>query len=279
MILIADSGSTKTAWCLTDGQDYAAQFLTAGINPFYTDYKDIVSELKDLTKQFNQTVNVIYFYGAGVASPEKAALMKQCCREVFPMAIVEVYTDLLGAAQALCGRTPGIAGILGTGSNSCFYDGQHIADTVPPCGFILGDEGSGGALGKQLVADFLQRRLPQEIHHAFQEHNKLTKDEILEQVYRKPFPNRFLAAFTTFLHQHQTHYYVHDLLHKSFDNFLTRHIMHYDCARYPLHLLGSVAFYFQHIIKETAVTRNIQLGKIEKTAMPGLLLYHKNHRP
>jgi N-acetylglucosamine kinase-like BadF-type ATPase len=275
MTLIADSGSTKTAWCLTNGQDYTEQFLTAGINPFYTDYSDIIAELKGLAKRCNHIVDAVYFYGAGVASPDKVALMKQCCREVFPTATAEACTDLLGAARALCGHTPGIAGILGTGSNSCFYDGQHIADTVPPCGFILGDEGSGAALGKQLVADFLQRRLPQEIHHAFQEHSNLTKDEILEQVYRKPFPNRFLAAFTTFLHQHQTHHYVHDLLHKSFDNFLTRHIMHYDCARYPLHLLGSVAFYFQHVIKETAGVRNIQLGQIEKTAMPGLLHYHK----
>ncbi|MDR3180995.1 MAG: ATPase, partial [Prevotellaceae bacterium] len=276
---IADSGSTKTAWCLTNGQDYAAQFLTPGINPFYTEYKDIVAELTTLSRRFTHTVKSIYFYGAGVATPDKAALMMQCCREVFPTAVAEAYTDLLGAARALCGHAPGIAGILGTGSNSCFYDGQQIADTVPPCGFILGDEGSGAALGKQLVADFLQRRLPQEIHHAFQEHAQLTKDEILEQVYRKSFPNRFLASFTTFLHQHQTHHYVYDLLHKSFDNFLSRHIMHYDCARYPLHLLGSVAFYFQHIIKETAGARNIQLGQIEKTAMPGLLLYHKNHKP
>jgi N-acetylglucosamine kinase-like BadF-type ATPase len=277
MTLIADSGSTKTAWCLTDGQGYTAQFLTSGINPFYVDYEDIVRELTELTNRFNHTVNSVYFYGAGVASPDKVALMQQCCREVFPTATVEAHTDLLGAARALCGDAPGIAGILGTGSNSCFYDGQHIADTVPPCGFILGDEGSGAALGKQLIADFLQQRLPLEIHRAFQEHNKLTKDEILEQVYRKPFPNRFLASFTTFLHQHQTHHYVHDLLQKSFDNFLTRHIMHYDYARYPLHLLGSVALHFQCIIKETAGARNIQLGKIEKTAMPGLLLYHKNH--
>jgi N-acetylglucosamine kinase-like BadF-type ATPase len=276
MTLIADSGSTKTAWCLTDSADYTAQFLTAGINPFYTGYNEIVTELKELSKRLTHTVGAIYFYGAGVASPEKADLMTQCCREVFPTATAEACTDLLGAARALCGNAPGIVGILGTGSNSCFYDGQRIADTVPPCGFILGDEGSGAALGKQLVADFLQRRLPQEMHHAFQAHSSLTKDEILEQVYRKPFPNRFLASFTTFLHQHQNHHYVHDLLHKSFDNFLTRHIMHYDCARYPLHLLGSVAFYFQHIIKETAGARNIQLGKIEKTALPGLLLYHKN---
>jgi N-acetylglucosamine kinase-like BadF-type ATPase len=279
MTLIADSGSTKTVWCLTNGQDYTAQFLTSGINPFYIDPKDIISELKELTKQFNHAVNAIYFYGAGVATPDKVALMQQCCREVFPTATAEAHTDLLGAARALCGKAPGMVGILGTGSNSCFYDGQHIADTVPPCGFILGDEGSGAALGKQLVADFLQQRLPAEIHRAFQEHSKLTKDEILEKVYRKPFPNRFLASFTTFLHQQQDHHYVRDLLQKSFDNFLTRHIMQYDYARYPLHLLGSVAFYFQHIIKETAAPRHIQLGKIEKTAMPGLLLYHKNQQP
>ncbi|MDR3236119.1 MAG: ATPase [Prevotellaceae bacterium] len=274
MTLIADSGSTKTAWCITDGRRHVRHLLTAGINPFYMDKAGITAELQHVQAQLACTVQRIYFYGAGVASPDKAALMKQCCEELFPSAVAEAYTDLLGAARALCGTAPGMAGILGTGSNSCFYDGRQITDTVSPCGFILGDEGSGAALGKRFIADFLKRRLPQDLHHAFCAHSRLGNDEILEQVYRKPFPNRFLASFTTFLHQHQTHEYVQDLLQKNFDSFFTSNIMYYDYARYPLHLLGSVAYYFQDAIKATALRHNVSIGNIEKSAMPGLLHYH-----
>jgi N-acetylglucosamine kinase-like BadF-type ATPase len=277
MTLIADSGSTKTAWCLTDGKGTAEYVSTAGINPFYMDEESIMAELQSLRTKIRQPIARIYFYGAGVASPEKAAMMTQCFAHVFPAAVTEAHTDLLGAARALCGNTSGIVGILGTGSNSCCYNGTHIADAVPSCGFILGDEGSGAALGKQLVADLLKRRLPQDLQQAFREQTPLTKDGILEQVYRKPFPNRFLASFTTFLHQHQTHAYVQEMLQQSFDKFFTHNIMHYDYGHYPLHLLGSVAFYFQDTLRTTAAARHITLGKIEKTALPGLLIYHNKY--
>ncbi len=276
MNLIADSGSTKTAWCVANHKECTQQLFTSGINPFYMDALQIQEELRALSVQINEEINHIYFYGAGVASSTMSDLLCECFRQVFPTASTEAHTDLLGAARALCQHKPGIAGILGTGSNSCFYDGSFIADSVPPCGFILGDEGSGAALGKRLIADFLKRRLPTDLHEVFNNHFRLTKDEILEHVYRQAFPNRFLASFTNFLHEHQNHHYIHDLLYSSFDLFFTHNIMHYQYLRYPLHLLGSVAFYFKDIISEAASNRNINIGKVEKNALPGLILYHKN---
>jgi N-acetylglucosamine kinase-like BadF-type ATPase len=274
MKLIADSGSTKTAWCVIAHNGSVQQLFTSGINPFYMEALQIREELCALSTQIDGKISRIYFYGAGVASASMSDVLCQCFREVFPEATAEAHTDLLGAARALCRREAGIAGILGTGSNSCFYDGNNIADAVPSCGFILGDEGSGAALGKRLVADYLKRRLPAEMHQAFTDYYGLTKDNILEQVYRKAFPNRFLASFANFLHEQQAHSYVYDLLTTSFDQFFTRNIMHYDYTQYPLHLLGSVAFYFKDIITETANKHRITIGKVEKNALPGLINYH-----
>ena len=276
MNLIADSGSTKTAWCIAKRNAHTQQLFTSGINPFYMEVSQIQEELQALRAQIDEKISHIYFYGAGVASAHLSGILCQCFREVFPEAAAEAHTDLLGAARALCQNEPGIAGILGTGSNSCFYDGQIIAATVPPCGFILGDEGSGAALGKRLVADYLKRRLPAELCQSFTDGYRLTKDDILDHVYRKPFPNRFLASFTHFLYEQQAHDYIHDLLVTSFDSFFTHNIMHYDYTRYPLHLLGSVAFYFKDIIAAAAAQRCISIGKVEKNALPGLVEYHSD---
>ena len=274
MNLIADSGSTKTAWCVTKGNECIQQLFTSGINPFYMEASQIQDELCTLSAQINGKINHIYFYGAGVASASMSDILCQCFQKVFPEATAEAHTDLLGAARALCQHDAGIVGILGTGSNSCFYDGKNIADTVPPCGFILGDEGSGAALGKRLVADYLKRRLPTELHQIFTDYYQLSKDDILEQVYKKAFPNRFLASFANFLHEQQAHSYIHELLVISFGQFFTHNIMHYDYTRYPLHLLGSVAFYFKDVITATAAQYHITIGKVEKTALPGLMCYH-----
>ncbi|MCL2097374.1 MAG: ATPase [Bacteroidales bacterium] len=276
MNLIADSGSSKTAWCVTKGKECAQQLFTSGINPFYMEVAQIEDELRALSVQIEGEINHVYFYGAGVASTKMSDTLCKWFRKIFPKATVEAHTDLLGAAYALCQHKEGIVGILGTGSNSCFYDGKNIVDTVPPCGFILGDEGSGAALGKQLVADYLKCRLPADLHQAFTDYYQLSKDEILDCVYRKAFPNRFLASFTKFLHEQQAHPYVHTLLSVNFDRFFTHNIMHYDYTRYPLHLLGSVAFYFKDIITATAAQRHITIGKVEKTALPGLIAYHND---
>ncbi|MDR0295353.1 MAG: ATPase [Prevotellaceae bacterium] len=277
MNLIADSGSTKTAWCITKGNECVQQLFTSGINPFYMEAPQIQDELRVLSSQIDGKINHIYFYGSGVVSISMSDFLCQCFQKVFPETTAEVYTDLLGAARALCQHEPGIVGILGTGSNSCFYDGTTIADTVPPCGFILGDEGSGAALGKRLVADYLKRRLPADLHQAFTDYYQLSKDDILEQVYRKIFPNRFLASFAKFLHEQQAHSYIHELLTTSFGQFFTYNIIHYDYTRYPLHLLGSVAFYFKENITATAAQHQITIGKVEKNALQGLICYHNNN--
>ncbi len=274
MVLIADSGSTKTAWCRLGADGCTQRLSTSGINPFYMTEEEIQNELKSLAEQLDGTIEKVYFYGAGVASAEKAQLLQSCFQKIFQHISIEACTDLLGAARALCGHDKGIACILGTGSNSCFYDGVAIADHVPPLGFILGDEGSGAALGKKLISDVLKRQLPKDLQEKFIDTFHLTQEIILENVYRKPFPNRFLASFTEFLHKQRNERYVQELLFESFDHFFVRNVMHYDYKNYPIHLLGSVAFYFQDIIKTTAQRRGMTIGNIAKGAIDGLLRYH-----
>ena len=277
MVLLADSGSTKTSWCCLSAGGCVQRLSTSGINPFYMSEKEIEAELKSLLPQLNGKVERIYFYGAGVASSEKSALLQACFHAVFPHARAEAFTDLLGAARALCGNEKGIACILGTGSNSCFYDGERIVDNVPPLGFILGDEGSGAALGKRFISDVLKRQIPKQLYQAFIEKFQLTKEDILERVYRQTFPNRFLASFTEFLHEYQNDTYVQEMLHLSFDAFFMRNVIHYDYQHYPVQLLGSVAFYFQDIIKTTAAARGMKIGHIAKGAIDGLISYHSKN--
>ena len=274
MVLIADSGSTKTAWCGLQNGCCKQHLLTSGINPFYMNSDEIKKELEILSTKIDGIVEQIYFYGAGVASPEKTAQLQTCFQAVFPGVKIEAHTDLFGAARALCGHEKGIVCILGTGSNSCFYDGTDITDNVPALGFILGDEGSGAALGKKLVSDILKRQLPTHLQRIFFEKYCLTKDMIMERVYRQPFPNRFLASFTDFLHEHQSESCIQSLLRESFDLFFVRNVMHYDFTQYPVHLLGSIAFYFQNIIRDTAQKRGVEIGLVAKTAIDGLIIYH-----
>ena len=197
MILIADSGSTKTDWCI--GSSFTIQ--TKGINPFHQS-EEVIQQIltNELLPQMPEEVliDAIYFYGAG-CTPEKSPIIQRTLSHCFPQCTIEVNSDLLGAARALCGKSPGIACILGTGSNSCFYDGQQITSNVSPLGYILGDEGSGAVLGKRLVGDCLKKQLPEHICHSFLDTFGLTPAQIIEKVYRQPQANRFLASLTPFL--------------------------------------------------------------------------------
>ncbi len=276
MLLIADSGSTKVDWRTINSDGSVKEVTTAGINPYFQTEESIVNELQQkLFPYVGTSVDEIHFYGAGV-SPEKVPVLQDCFKKVFPKATSYAYTDLLAAARALCGHKPGIAGILGTGANSCFYDGKDIADNVPACGFILGDEGSGAVLGKKLISDYLKRQLPQEISTLFTQKYGLNYGSIVEKVYRQPYPNRFLATFSIFLYENRTNPYIADLLKNSFKEFFTRNIVQYDYKKYPVNLVGSVAFYYSDIIKETASGLGISVGKILKSPIDGLVEYHKS---
>lgn len=277
MILIADSGSTKVSWRVlhTDGTTQVIQ--TIGINPFFVEESKILDTLsRDLKSGISGQIDHVFFYGAGVAGQDKIDILCRCFQSVFPGCEAHAYSDLLAAARCLCGNEKGIAAILGTGANSCFYDGENIVDNVPACGYILGDEGGGAVLGKKFVSDYLKRQLPPDLKEAFDRQYHLTMLDIIEKVYRQPMPNRFLASFALFLGDHQTHPYVHQFLARAFDEFFQRNIAHYDYKTYPVNIVGSVAYFFRNHVEEAAARNGMTIGKIVRTPIEGLVAYHKN---
>ena len=276
MRLIADSGSTKVDWRVLYDDGSLIEITTAGINPFFQSEEQICQELDaNLKTEASEKIDEIHFYGAGV-SGDKGELLKQCFKKIFPKATAYAYTDLLAAARALCGKDPGIAAILGTGSNSCFYDGEKIADNVPACGYILGDEGSGAVLGKKFISDFLKREIPQDLTSLFAVRYKLDYNSVIEKVYRQPFPNRFLSAFSLFLYENITHPYVNNLLRNSFGEFISRNILKYDYSQYPLNMVGSVAFYYREIITDVAAGYGVKTGSVLKSPIDGLVKFHRS---
>lgn len=278
MILIADSGSTKTAWCAGTTPANRRAIQTAGINPFHQSTEEIEQIITTMLIPQLEDPNActdIFFYGAGCI-PEKTERMKEVLLKHFPQArCVQVESDLLGAARALCGKKAGIACILGTGSNSCAYDGQLITDHISPLGYILGDEGSGAALGRRLIGDCLKRQLPEDLCRQFEETYQFTPAGILDRVYRQPLANRFLASLTPFLAQHRDREAIHTLLVESFTDFFRRNVLPYaQCHSTPIHFTGSVAFYFQQEVKEAAQAFDLSIGQILKEPMEGLIAYH-----
>lgn len=278
MILIADSGSTKTAWALVDRSGTVFEYETAGINPFFQTTQEIYDNLNEKLMPFILQINVaaIYFYGAGCATDEKKEVVATPLRQLFPNAVIKIESDLLGAARASCQHTPGIVCILGTGSNSCFYDGDKIVKNVSPLGYILGDEGSGAALGKQLVADCLKNQMPQYLTDRFFKRFNLTPAVILDKVYKQPFPNRFLAGFTPFLKEEIAETPIAELVYKGFRSFLIRNIRQYDYENFDLNCIGSVAFHFEDLFRLAAEDQGMIIGGITKNPMNGLIKFHTN---
>jgi N-acetylglucosamine kinase-like BadF-type ATPase len=276
MILIADSGSTKTEWCVADKEMPVQRLITAGMNPYFQSLDEIRRDIVDyvLPAIKNFTIEAVWFYGAGCASPENNRIIIDALVPLLQVP-VEVCSDLVGAARALCRQQPGIACILGTGSNSCLYDGQIIRQNIPPLGYILGDEGSGAVLGKLLAGDCLKNQLPRKLIDKFMQQYELTPAVLLDRVYRQAFPNRFLATLSGFLMENIREPAIHDLVYNSFRSFFVRNVMQYDgYESYPIHFTGSVAFYYRQVLREAARSLSIEIHRIEPTPMPGLLAYH-----
>ena len=276
MILIADSGATKTDWCIGQKHTDASIIQTQGINPFHQSKEHIEKVLtEELLPQLPKTESIthIHFYGAG-CTPEKSVTVKEELAKLFPDATIDVQSDLLGAARSLCGRKEGIACILGTGSNSCFYDGEKITANVSPLGYILGDEGSGASLGKKLAGDCLKGILPNEICQAFLKETGLTPADIIDKVYRQPQANRFLAGLTPFLSEHREHPEIQSLLLSCFTEFFRRNVMQYDYKGVEVHFTGSIAWYFQEEVRKAAEALNIPTGQFIKNPIQGLAKFH-----
>ena len=278
MILIADSGSTKTDWCVVEKGELVQQIFTKGTNPFFQSEEEISNEIATalLPELKTNEFDAVYFYGAGCGFPDKIAVVHRALTKHLNVAgDVEVATDMLAAARVLCGREAGIACIMGTGSNSCYYDGESIVANVSPLGFILGDEGSGACLGKLMVGDLLKNQMTPELKEKFLAQFNLTPADIIDRVYRKPFPNRFLASLSPFLAQNISEPCVHDLVLNSFKAFFKRNIMQYEnYQNLKVNLIGSVAYYYKEVLAEAAEAMGIQLGTIIQSPMEGLIKYH-----
>lgn len=278
MILIADSGSTKTDWCLIYENGKKLEFKSIGMNPYNVSVEEIADEMTKVILPFleNNTVSYFFFYGAGCSSKAKKDFMKIVFSEYFPAAKIEIHHDLMAACRALCGDRKGIVGILGTGSNSCLYDGNKVVENVPSLGYVLCDEGAGSTIGKVLLKLYLRNEFPEELHRNFAEKYPGTENDFLDQIYKKSLPNRFLASFTPFAYEHRKHPYINPILKEIFSDYFKHQIVKYtDYNQYKLNIIGSVAFFFRDLIEEVAFLYNLKIGRILKAPMQGLIEYHK----
>lgn len=273
MKLIADSGSTKTDWVLTDGTDIVARYQTQGINPFHQSEDGILAILRgELAPSVSQVPSVIQFYGSGVR-PELEPVMQRLLSAVFPSATVEAYGDLLGAARAVCGHSEGIACILGTGANSCLYDGSRIVGNTPPLGYVLGDEGSGAVLGARFLNALYKGFLPASLLSEFEHEMSMTMGDAIARVYRAPLANRFLASLSPFVSRHLDEPEVAQLVVSNFRDFFRRNVVQYHRADLPVGFVGSIAFHYEKQLREAADTEGFTVGVVLKSPMEGLLRF------
>lgn len=292
MILLADSGSTKTHWCLMAANGECSDIFTDGINPFYQTSDAIKNSIvNQLLPQIGRLMWVgpitdIYFYGAG-CTPEKIPNLVYALKAVFKQAeVVEVYSDMMGAARALLGRKKGVACILGTGSNSCLYDGNAMVRNVPALGFILGDEGSGAVLGKRLVADLLKNQMGQDLKEKFLKQYEVTQADIIEHVYRQPFPNRYLAGMSKFCAENIDDERIYNLVYDHFNQFVVRNLRQYyeteqgiedlETKNMPVGFVGSIAYYYRDVLTKVLDDQGFNIAQILQDPMEGLKAYHKN---
>lgn len=291
MILIADSGSTKVHWCLMAANGQTSEFVTDGINPMFQTMdamkNSIVNQLLPQIAPllWAGTITHIYFYGAG-CTPEKKKFVKFALEQVFKKAEAIVESDMVGAARGLLLHEKGVACILGTGSGSCFYDGEKPVWSVPSLGYILGDEGSGATLGKRLVSDLLKNQLGEELKQKFLTQYGITVGDILEKVYRQPFPNRYLASLSKFCAENIENEHIRALVYAHFDEFVKRNVTQYyetpdgveklETQFMPVCFAGSIAYYYKDILQQVIEDYGFELGKIMQDPIAGLIEYHKN---
>lgn len=276
MILIADSGSTKTHWKLIDGQS-ARDIHTTGISPFYLNEAQIVALLKkELLPEIKASaIDTVYFYGTGVSQADKVAIIKNSLQQIFPKAKLQIEHDLLAAARAACGNKPGITCILGTGSNTCLYDGSQIVDNVPSLGFLLGDEGSGANLGRLLLKAYYYRDLPTDLKQKLEAWHDMTKAQVLNDIYHADKPNEATARFARFVMDHLSHPYIEAMCRAEILNFLQTNVLKYNNHQHlPIHFVGSIAFLSKGLITEILNTLQLQPGCFLKEPMDNLIEYH-----
>ncbi len=275
-ILIADSGATKCEWCLT-GARKKLTVVTQGMSPYFLTAGEMEQTMRtELLPALKRTLpEAVYFYGTGCTSAGNVTAVRKALKRVFPAAEIFVTHDLLGATRALCGEERGVACILGTGSNSCYFNGKRIVRNSSGLGYVLGDEGSGAYLGKLVLQHYLNNVFEEDIKQLFDTKYRVSPAEIIENVYKKPLPNRYLASFTPFLSENRGHYMVENIIADGLNDFFFRHIACYpESSRYPVHFTGSVAFYFRDAVLDLCNAYGFRPGSILRTPMEGLIRYH-----
>lgn len=281
MILIADGGSTKTSWCLIDENGKKILFNTEGYNPYFSDSEYIITSLrKNMPSDLPiAKIKEVYYYGAGVHSDEKANIVKKAMETIFTAAEVKIGHDLLAAARALLGNQRGFAAILGTGTNTCIYDGEYIEFNIDSLAYILGDEGSGCYIGKKLLSDYVRGYMPKNVRDNFWETFKLSPEDILNAVYTQPLPNRFCASFSKFVYDITVNIeYSRNLVRTSFEDFFKNLVSHYpNYQDYEFNCIGSVAYNFRNVLEEVAVEYGMKVGKIIRSPIDHLVDYHIKH--
>ena len=275
MKLIAESGSTRTEWALVEDNHLVQRVFTEGLNPFFQTRREISRSVRlGLPESFfKKKLDQVYYYGAGCSSYEKKNILGASLVAQFKTPI-QVESDLLAAARGLFKCEAGIACILGTGSNSCFYDGKIIVKNVKAAGYILGDEGSGAVLGKLFLADLLKGLAPKELANEFHEKFRISVNDVMESVYNLPFPNRFLGTIAYFLADYMDNEYVYNLLTNNLRSFFNRNVCQYDYINYPIRFVGSLAYAYPDILQEVAQEFGVEIDVIEETPMNGLIEFH-----
>ncbi|MFY7963809.1 MAG: N-acetylglucosamine kinase [Chitinophagaceae bacterium] len=277
--LIADSGSTNCEWALVS-ENKTKKFSTIGINPYFLSQEQIITlfNTKVLPKTKQENISQIYFYGTGLSNIENLKIIKNTIKKVLPNAKAEINTDMLGAARSLLLKEKGIACILGTGSNAAYYNGNKIIKNSPGLGYILGDEGSGSYLGKKVLQHYLYKTFDEELTASFNAKFNVTKDDILNSIYKQPLANRYLATFSIFLSENRGHYMIENIIEDGLHDFFFHHLYKFrESWQYPISFTGSIAFAFKDIIKEICNNYELQLGKILKQPIDGLITYHKGN--
>ncbi|HLO81543.1 MAG TPA: hypothetical protein VK166_11320 [Chitinophagaceae bacterium] len=275
--LIADSGSTKAEWCII-GKGRNKTIFTDGISPYFLNTAQIIDLLRQqlMPHLKNTAIGEIYFYGTGNKNPVNRKSVLKALKTLFPGVYVEVDHDLMGAARALCGHGKGVACILGTGSNSCFFNGKKIVKNSPGLGYVLGDEGSGAYLGRKVLQYYLYNTFDEDLRSRFDAKYVTNASEILDNVYKKPLPNKYLASFALFLAENRGHYMIENIVEDGINDFFFNHIYKYrESWTYPIHFVGGVAYGFRDVLLEMAAGYELEIGKILKNPMEGLIDYHK----
>ncbi len=276
MKIIADSGSTKTSWRIINNDGKIISTETSGINPFFRSSDDIERELRENLLPYTKNVEEIHFYGAGIINSEKAAIVVRALKQMYGEIPVNAYSDVVGAARSLSGNQAGIVCIIGTGSNACYYDGTNVVDAIPPLGFILGDEGSGAVMGKNLVGDYFKKVMPLKLRNKLQDRFDIVKEDVLERVYKQEKPNQYLAGFAVFLSENLEEKYCKDFIYRNLKSFVIRNVIKLnESYRLPVHFVGTVAYVFQDLLKNILKEEGLTVGNIIKEPVDELVKYHQ----